>query len=535
MGHSGDVSLAITGARGPLSRPQPSRDGGQRSTPAEHRVCRSCRESSAALRPATRVSGHAASLGALSGGVVLGWSNVVQPYLQEADLSWTGEEASYNRSHPALSNYEDNLVGALPYVGALFGALFSGDVADSLGRRRLLLATAVPYMLCWLLVMTTELLAVILVSQVVAGVALGVTCTITPMYIEEIAEDGIRGTLEVYMDVLLTAGGLLVYVAGAFLDYFWLAVAATGVPLVFLLSFYFMPESPVYLLCKGERDRAEKALHWLRGYTEQSSDEDVQKGITGLEKMLGQFPAIDTTPLLTRIVRVPCFVKDLVLNADITPAAVRATVVVCGLMCFQQLCGLSTVVMLAISLLQARSGPIDSQFECFMIVTSIEAVSVTASAFVVDRVGRRVLLLVSGSLMAACHAALVANSLMQDGAAYPWVLILISNVYIMAFSLGVGPIPFVLCAELSPMKEKNSIQPLANFLDWGLSFVVNQYLNTFLQDLGDLASFSIFCGICISGTVFVYLWVPETKLKSREEIQVALADDGSSLLSSSQC
>nr|CAD7433544.1 unnamed protein product [Timema monikensis] len=448
-----------------------------------------------------------ASLGAMSAGVVLGWSTAVLPYLQESNPSWDGGQPLGRVAAP-VTNEQGNWLTSLPYLGAVVGSLFSGDLADCFGRRPFLMGCSIPYLLGWLLIAFTEdCVPVMLSARFISGLAVGATTTVTPMYIEEIADDHIRGALGVYVDLLLTVGTLCSYIATAYLSYFWVAVYASSLPLLFLITFYFMPESPIYLLYKGHKEDAEKALKWLRGSVQGQDDKDIQEDILGLEKLLGEYSVIDTSSILTRILRIPCFLKGVCWsNVSVTSPAGKATFIVTGLMFFQQVCGLDTVITFSVCLIQSsRRRIVYSQYICYVIVTVIQILAVVVSCVVVDRIGRKVLLGVSSSSMAVCLAVLSLNSDLNKTSYYSWVLVLVAGLYIVAYSVGFGPLPWVLAAEIPPTDEKESIESTANVVSWVLSFIVNQFINNVIGNLG--------------GVVMV---VPETKRKPREQIESEL-------------
>nr|CAD7449478.1 unnamed protein product [Timema bartmani] len=499
-----------------------------------------------------------ASLGAMSAGGVLGWSTAVLPYLQESNPSWDGGQPLGRVAAP-VTNEQGNWLTSLPYLGAVVGSLFSGDLADCFGRRPFLLGCSIPYLLGWLLIAFTEdcgspdskhlvlssvphftstsrdsnirssrvltpSIPVMLIARFISGLAVGATTTVTPMYIEEIADDHIRGALGVYVDLLLIVGTLCSYIAVAYLSYFWVAVYSASLPLLFLVTFYFMPESPIYLLYKGHKEDAEKALKWLRGSVQGQDDKDIQEDILGLEKLLGEYSVIDTSSILTRILRIPCFLKGVCWsNVRVTSPAGKATFIVTGLMFFQQVCGLDTVITFSVCLLQSsRWRIVYSQYICYVIVTVIQILAVIVSCAVVDRIGRKILLGVSSSSMAVCLAVLSLNSHLNKTSYYSWVLVLVASIYIVAYSVGFGPLPWVLAAEIPPTDEKESIESTANVVSWVLSFIVNQFINNVIGNFGGVVSYGVFGALCVSATVFVAMVVPETKRKPREQIESEL-------------
>jgi len=102
-------------------------------------------------------------------------------------------------------------------------------------------------------------------GRFISGLALGASTVAVPIYSNEIAEDSVRGTLGVYLDMMLTVGILVVYCLGVILDPPHLAAVSCIAPPIFAIMFMCMPESPAYLVASGKLREAEKALKWLRG------------------------------------------------------------------------------------------------------------------------------------------------------------------------------------------------------------------------------------------------------------------------------
>ena len=171
-------------------------------------------------------------------GTALAWTSPVLPQLEEKDswLSITPEEGSW--------------VGSLLALGAMLGALVSGPMADKLGRKKSLLFLAAPFLLSWVLIIFSWKLWLIYVARFIVGSGVGAACVLVPTYISEIAEVSARGTLGAMFQLFLTVGILLAFVFGAVLSYTVFAIICALVEVGFLVSFVWMPESPVWLIVR---------------------------------------------------------------------------------------------------------------------------------------------------------------------------------------------------------------------------------------------------------------------------------------------
>nr|CAD7461123.1 unnamed protein product [Timema tahoe] len=445
-----------------------------------------------------------ATLVPVCGGSVMGWSSPALPYLQD----------HLNHTVDHLTETEASWVGSLLPVGALLGALPSGYLANKVGRKTTLLGLAGPYLVGWaLLAVGNKHVPLILAARLTAGLALGAGSVIAPIYNEEIAEVSIRGALGVYYDLMVGVGVLWSYIAGAYLPYFWLAVASAVLPLLFLASFTWMPESPVYLVARGRDAEAERALRWLRG----TGDVREELKLLKVAAVGGGAVTWGSTGLWGKV-------REAFIDP---PPSVKAVKIVAGLMVCRPLSGINVILFYTVTIFR-ESGSSLSPFLSTVLVGVFQVVATLVSGLMVDQVGRRALLLFSDVTMALCYALLALYFYFKEqGAAlgaYQWVPLLLLVTYITVFNLGFGPIPWFMVAELVPQDAKGWAGGLAVAVNWTLVFVVTKVFSSMLQHLGTATTFGVFCLTCSLGSMFVALVVPETRGKSREEIQGELAN-----------
>nr|CAD7428433.1 unnamed protein product [Timema monikensis] len=101
-------------------------------------------------------------------------------------------------------------------------------------------------------------------GRYISGLSVGVTTAINPIYVDEIAEDEVRGTLGIYVELMITVGILWSFIVGSYSPYIWFSISSAVIPVIFFGAFMFMPESPIHLLAAGRDTKAEEALKWLR-------------------------------------------------------------------------------------------------------------------------------------------------------------------------------------------------------------------------------------------------------------------------------
>lgn len=244
-------------------------------------------------------------------------------------------------------------------------------------------------------------------------------------YIGEIAQKDIRGALGSFFQLMVTIGILFVYGVGYDLNVFTFSIICGVLPLVFAVSFVFMPESPLYLISKNRSEDAIKSLKWLRGEHYDFSDE------------LNELQSQHDEDINNKISFIAALRRR---------ATVKALIIIVGLMFFLQLSGINIVIFYTGSIFNAAH--IDLKTELAIILVGVmQVVATFIASMIVDKTGRRVLLLLSISVMAICKILLGVYFYMNDNDATSvkdlgWLPVVALCVYIIAFSLGFGPIPW---------------------------------------------------------------------------------------------
>lgn len=436
-----------------------------------------------------------ATLMAFNAGTILAWTAPALPVLESANsplnCNITESEASW--------------IGSLAAVGALCGALPSGYISETFGRKLPLLALGIPSVISWAMKLQGTSLEMLYAARLIGGFTAGAASGISPMYIGEIAESSIRGTLGTFFQLMLTVGILYVYVVGTFFSYKSLQVMCGIIPVVFMLLFLKAPDSPTYLLKKGRRHDAEKALRFLRG-----PSYDIHTELNNIQYELDKASRQKVS-----------FAK-----AIMKKASLKSLFISLGLMLFQQFSGVNAVIFYSVSIFQAAGSTLDPSI-CTVIIGVVQVIVTYFSAVLVDKAGRRILLLISSSVMALCLGCLGYYFHLQqkgeDVSNIGMVPLVSVCIFIVVFSLGFGPIPWLMTGELFSGEIKGFASSLAVTLNWTSTFILTKTFQSFLTTIGADWTFWVLALICSVGTVFVFLFVIETKGKSLEEIQCELA------------
>lgn len=424
-------------------------------------------------------------------------------------LAWTSptllELQSPNSTLPVTPE-EGSWIGSLVAVGAIAGALPAGYFADRFGRKPIILALSAPFLLSWIMITVANAVGILYVARLIAGFATGAFTVVAPMFIGEIAESSVRGALGSYFQVMLTVGILYTYVVGAIANYVWLGILSGIIPVIFFIVFLGVPESPTYLVKKHRNDDAKKALQYYRG-----SSYSIWKELQELDKDISESTQTKVS------------IRDLISSKGTR----RALIIALGLMIFQQLSGINAVIFYSGDIFKAAGSTLDPKVAT-IIVGVVQVVVTYISSAVVDRVGRKVLLLLSASIMGLCLAILGLYFCLKkgdDSSGLGWLPLLCLTVYIVVFSLGFGPLPWLMMGEVFAPNVKGAASSIAVCTNWTLTFVVTFSFVKLVDGLGEDWTFWLFAIICGIATIFIYYLVPETKGKTLSEIQRILNGD----------
>lgn len=443
------------------------------------------------------IAALAATGGALAAGTALGWTSPAGPKMT------SGEAYDF-----PISTEAGSWVGSALNIGAAAMCIPIGVIINIIGRKGSMLSLVIPFLVGWALLIWAQNLAMLIIGRVFLGISCGGFCVAAPLFIGEISQKEIRGTLGSFFQLMITIGILFVYAVGAGVNVFWLSIICGIIPLVFGAIFMFMPESPTYLVMKDNNQGAVKALKWLRGSQYDPAEEIAELQNDNEERRSN---AVTFTEAMSR------------------KTTIRGLVVSMGLMFFQQVSGINAVIFYTNDIFGAANTGIKPELAT-IIIGVMQVVATFVSTVIVDRVGRRILLLISDSVMALCTLALGIYFYLQDDNAenvknLGWLPILALVVFIICFSLGLGPVPWLMIGELFAPDVKGIGASLNGTLNWVLAFVITKTFVNLTAALGSGGTFWLFSGLSVLGTIFIFFVVPETKGKTLNEIQKMLAGD----------
>lgn len=397
-----------------------------------------------------------------------------------------------------LSASTEGIVVSSVLIGALLGAASGGVLADRLGRRKSIIIAGILFTVGAIAAAVAPNSALLVVGRIVTGLGVGLASFTSPLYISEISPSNVRGKLVSLAQFVLTIGIVVAYLidfalapASNWRAMFGLAVVP-GLALV--IGMALMPESPRWLIDKGHYDQAMVVLQQVH-----DTKEAAQAEVDRIKKELAE----EKTGW-----------KEL-FAPDVKPMLVIGVL----LAVFQQVTGINTVIYYAPTIFQL-AGFFSASAAIFATVGvgAVNVIVTLVALMLIDRLGRRPLLIVSLSGMVA-SLALLATAFSSR---FPFTgsLAAISLMaYVGFFAIGLGPVFWLLISEIYPLSVRGLATSMAALTNWASNFVVALTFLLLVQALGKTGTFLLYAVLGVAALVFVMKYVPETKDLSLEVIQ----------------
>lgn len=393
-------------------------------------------------------------------------------------------------------------------IGAVLGAIVGAVLGDRLGRRLSIVSATFLFLVGTVIVSVATGMNSFVIGRLLIGAAIGVASFMVPLYISEMAPASIRGGMVSLNQLAVTVGILASYGVNYVFSHSenWHAMFAVGAlpGLVLIIGMYLLPESPRWLVARRNEEEATNVLRKLRARS------DVAGELQEIEEEIRAETGGRPSDLLAPALRLPLIIG-------------------LGLAVLQQVTGVNTVVYYAPAIFKAAG--LESATASIAATAGIGVVNVVMTAvaiWLLDRVGRRPLLLWSAAIMALALIMLGTGFARHgDQAAASGVLGRITGislmVYIAAFAVGLGPVFWLLIAEIYPLKMRALAMGAATVANWAANYVVAATFLSLAGLLGTAGIFWLYAAMGVLTWIFVLRLVPETKGRTLEEVQELLA------------
>lgn len=380
-------------------------------------------------------------------------------------------------------------------IGAIIGALINGRLVDKLGRKNILLLSAVIFIVGSIFCSISQNVIELILSRTFVGCAVGIVSFAGPLYLSEISSREKRGSIVSFYQIALTFGILLSYLINyicAHVEYTWRAMLFMGaIPAIILfLGMIFQSDTPRWYVLKGKFEKAKNILKKI------DSKIDLDEEIENIKNTLNQDEKI-----------------------KLSKKIIMPFVIGIGIMFVQIATGINAIIYYAPTIFKMLnfSSNQDALFITIFIGLINFLMTFVAFAFV-DKLGRKPLLYIglSGMLLSllVLSGVFVINC---DCAKY--LAVIFCAVYIVSFSMSLGPIGLLLISEVFPLRYRGSAMSIAIISNFLFNFIVTGLFPISLNRLGGSVTFLIFALICVISIFFVRFIVPETKGLSLEELE----------------
>jgi len=406
-------------------------------------------------------------------------------------------------------------------LGCAAGAFFAGTLADKFGRKPVMIATAAVFIFSAWGSGISGSSPVFVFFRISGGLAVGAASILAPAYISEIAPPRIRGSLATLQQLMIVIG-----LFAAFLSNYMIAGAAGGASevlwagfnawqwmfwveilpaSVFLLCLFFIPESPRYLVASGRIDEAKLVLNSVADAAQTDSK------IADIESTLDK----DVKPKLSDIISK--------YTGNIHPIVWVGF----GLAVLQQFTGINVVFYYGATLWQAAGFTEENALLQNVISGSVNVFFTIVAIVLVDRVGRKPLLMIGAvgqALMLGILALIFGTAAVAEGGDLQLAgntgvyALLAANGYIAFFAFSWGPVMWVMLGEMFPNRFRGSALAFCGLSQWLANFTITMTFPVFLANIGLGLSYGIYAFFGFVAFFFVKRFVTETKGRTLEDI-----------------
>jgi SP family arabinose:H+ symporter-like MFS transporter len=403
------------------------------------------------------------------------------------------------RQQFGLSELQTEVAAGSLLLGCVFGAAVAGWLSDRFGRRRILIFSALLFAASALGAALPRNLDEFVAARFAGGLAVGAASVLAPLYIAEVSPPRIRGRLVALNQMAIVSGILLAYLINWSLSFAgptgwrWMFASAAVPAAAFLIALFFVPESPRFLVETGREPEALAVLCRVSGEARARQElVEIREAIAAESGTLAEL---------------------------FQPGMRRALAVGVALAILQQITGINTVLFYGSIIFQERVGghTESAAIGANVYIGLVNFLATIVALWIIDRTGRRPLLMFSAGVMAVCQVALGAAFLIQPP---PALLVLaIMLVLLGAFAVGLGPGVWVVLSEIYPTRVRGRAMSIATVSLWIACVALTMTFLSLARAITISGAFWLYGFWCLLMYLIVWRWTPETKGRTLEEIE----------------
>ena len=405
------------------------------------------------------------------------------------------------------STFEQQAIVAVLLLGAMVGALISAYLADRLGRKWTKVVSGSVYVVGALGCAFSATAPMLIGFRFLLGLSVGTASFVAPLYISEVAPPRVRGGLVSFNQLAITSGILLAYIVNFALkgvtdEWRWMLGLAAIPGAVLAVGMLTVPRTPRWLAMKHRDDEAREVLETLRAGDE---DADVDAELDEIQEENERERKTRVRELFTGRLR-PMLLIGLALAIA------------------QQFVGVNTVIYYAPTILSDTGLGNSAALAQTVAVGVTNVVFTIVAVLLLDRLGRRALLLTgtAGLLVALVVLGVYfSSSTLQSD--YGWVALAGLLLFIAAFAVGLGPVFWLMISEIFPIGVRSKAMSVCTIANWGANFLVAQTFLSLSNAISRQGVFFLYAVLAVASLAFFARKIPETKNRSLEEIQEEVA------------
>ena len=423
------------------------------------------------------------------------------------DVGYVNGALKFIQADLHLNTAQAETVTGILMFGAALGAIASGFLSHKIGRKKTLTLSALLFTIFSIVGMSAQSYDVLLTSRFVLGVAVGIASFIAPLYLSEIAPRRMRGGLIAMYQLMITIGILTMFISNYLLAPYgsWRLMMVTIVvpALIMLIGCLYLPKSPRWLVLKGRIDEAKSTLAHVRH--EKDIEGEIAEIAGSAKSNKGGISGLWTTSWLWKVVLLGVVLQIL-----------------------QQFSGMNAFMYYSTKIFQAAgfsNGNMNT-----IIVGLVNVLTTFIAIAFVDKLGRKPILyvgltLLTLSLFIIGHIFSLESSGVILSATQKDALFFFSLLFIFSFAVSLGPIIWILCAEICPLQYRDLGITFSTMTNWIANMIIGRYTLSMFDTWGYGNTFYVFAVCCLIGIVFVKFFTPETKGISLELMEKNLKNN----------